>query len=286
MAGSIIALGETDDPLRWVLPLTPQLCTGPRGGTTFMFGGIGLAVAVAAMERATSRAAIWAAAQYVAFARPPATLDIEVDLLAQGSKTSQAGATVRVGSQTVLAAQAALGTRADDASIQTPLMPCVAPAGECPRVRHWEVRDDAVQSLFDVRLAAGRFPDGRLIEGRGAGRLLLWVRALAGHASDTCLLSVVGDYISVAIADALGCYADGNSLDNTIRFAAVEDCSWMLCDIQIESIHKGIVHGGMHIFSQSGRLMAVASQSLILRRRLSTQYGGPPARADADGDME
>ncbi len=287
MAGSIIALTPTHDPLRWTLPLVPGLCTGPRGGATFMFGGIGLAAAVAAMEEASGRPAICATAQYVAFARPPAIVELEIDILAQGRSVSQASAVARVGTQTVLAAHAALGGRRDDGSLQKPPMPTAPLPDACARVRHWNARDDAVQSLFDVRLAAGRFPDGRPIAGAGAGRVLIWVRPLAGHAIDTRLLSVVGDYVSVAITDALGGYADGNSLDNTIRFAAIEDCAWMLCDIRIESIHDGFVHGSMHIFSQSGRLMAVASQSLILRRHPPTHDGRPlPPRPTPDGDHQ
>ena len=40
-------------------------------GFAFMFGGVGLAAAVGAMERTCERPVIWATAQYLSYARPP-----------------------------------------------------------------------------------------------------------------------------------------------------------------------------------------------------------------------
>jgi acyl-CoA thioesterase len=40
---------------------------------------------------------------------------------------------------------------------------------------------------------------------------------------------------------------------------------WVLCDIRIQGIHAGFGHGTMTLFSDSGVLMASASQSVIVR---------------------
>ena len=42
--------------------------------TFFMFGGVGLASAIGAMERTTGRPLIWGTAQYLSYARPPSVV--------------------------------------------------------------------------------------------------------------------------------------------------------------------------------------------------------------------
>ena len=79
------------------------------------------------------------------------------------------------------------------------------------------------------------------------------------------MLAIAADYVASAIADATGLHAGGNSLDNTIRFGKIVPCEWILCDVEIESLVHGIVHGRMHLYSSDGILMATASQSMILR---------------------
>ena len=55
LAGTKAYLGlvPTDDPLRWQLPLRRELMTGGA----FLYGGAGLAAAIAAMELSTGRPA-------------------------------------------------------------------------------------------------------------------------------------------------------------------------------------------------------------------------------------
>ena len=60
--------------------------------------------------------------------------------------------------------------------------------------------------------------------------------------------------------------------NNTIRFARIAATEWLLAEIQIEAVHNGVVHGSMHLFAQDGTLMALASQSMILRL-----WGAPKA---------
>ena len=77
MQASFFDLRATHNPHRWHLPLTPELCVGPPG-QMFMFGGVGLASAIAAMEGTTGRPLIWATAQYLSYARPPSVVDLDV----------------------------------------------------------------------------------------------------------------------------------------------------------------------------------------------------------------
>jgi len=76
-------------PGNYRLTVTKPLCVGPPD-TMFMFGGMGLASALAAVEAHTSRATVWAAAQYLSYARPGTELDLEVIVPVAGKRNSQA----------------------------------------------------------------------------------------------------------------------------------------------------------------------------------------------------
>jgi len=95
--------------------------------------------------------------------------------------------------------------------------------------------------------------------------LIFWLRSREGQAADARLLAIAADYVPSAIAGATGLHAGGNSLDNTIRYGRIVPCDWILCDVQIESLANGIVHGRMNLYAPDGVLMATASQSMILR---------------------
>src|SRR6187431_1670604 len=85
---TFLGLEATDQPHHWRLPVEPRLTSG--GG--FLFGGCGLGAACEAMELTTGRPTVWATAQYLAFARPPSAVDIEVHEPVTGHYTSQARA--------------------------------------------------------------------------------------------------------------------------------------------------------------------------------------------------
>ena len=70
--------------------MTRALCIGtaPR---SFLFGGVGLGAAVTALETATGRPLIWATAQYLAYAEPNSTLDIDVDPVVEDTVTQARG---------------------------------------------------------------------------------------------------------------------------------------------------------------------------------------------------
>jgi acyl-CoA thioesterase-2 len=263
LADAFFDLRATHNPHRWYLPVSNPICAGPPD-RLFLFGGVGLAAAVSAMEQTCGRPVIWATAQYISFARPQTVVDLDVWVPTEGRHSTQARVIGHVGDKEIITVNAALGERPSpyaDQWIQAP----DAPAPEdCPRVEHWRAPTDDINSRFEVRLVRGRYRD-RNVQGRGDGRVVVWMRPKEGQPIGSNLLCVMADFVSVAISDALGETAGGNSLDNTIRFARIEPTEWVLCDIAIEAIQSGVAHGVMRLFSQTGVLMASASQSLILR---------------------
>lgn len=256
-------LKSTHNAHRWFLPVAREITSGPPD-KLFLFGGVGLAAAIAAMERTLERPTIWATAQYASFAQLGSIVDFDVHVVNAGNKLTQARVIAHIDDREILVAAGALGKREGPSDQWIGAAPARPPA-ECPRVRHWRRGDSPLSERLEMRLIEGRFPSGEPIAGRGEGRLRLWVRSTEGVPVSPELLAVVADFVVEATSDALGRYAGGNSLDNTIRFASVGPSEWLLCDLAIEAIHDGVTHGVMRIFSDSGVLMATASQSLILR---------------------
>ncbi len=98
--------------------------------------------------------------------------------------------------------------------------------------------------------------------------MTLWIRPRGGnYPIDAAMLAVMGDYLPGGIGNAVGLPTFGTSLENTILFGLVEPTEWVMCDIRIALVQHGFAHGTMNMFSEGARLMAVGSQSVIVRER-------------------
>jgi acyl-CoA thioesterase len=270
MDASFFDLRATHNPHRWYMPLSPAVCVGPPDGM-FMFGGVGLASAVSAMERTTGRPVIWATAQYLSYARPPSVVDLDVWVPAAGKYNSQARVTGHVGDQEIFTVNAALGARPSELSRQWLQMPDAPRPEECEPAEHWRGGGEGLHSRIEVRVAKGRYGADRVGNAEADGRSLLWVRPRERFPIDAPMLAIMADFVPSGIGNALGQNAGGNSLDNTLRVRRIVPTEWVLCDIRIHGVHGGFGHGAMYLFAQDGELMATASQSLIVRVRESAK---------------
>ena len=259
-------LRATHNPHRWYLPVDPSICVGPPGNT-FMFGGVGLASAVAAMERTTGRPLICATAQYLGYAKPPSVVDIDVWTPVEGKYNTQANAKVHVDDREIIAVSAALGARPGEIVGQWSRMPAAPPPEDCDPGEHWRGAGQGLHDRMEVRMAKGRYGADRVGHAEPDGRTLLWARPREGYAIDAAMLAVMADFVPQGIGNALGNNAGGNSLDNTLRIRRIVPTDWVLCDIQISGVYGGFGHGSMSLFAQDGELMATASQSVIVRVR-------------------
>lgn len=264
---TFIAIEPGATPTQFRLAVTPQLCVG-NPDNLFLFGGAGMAAGLAAIEAATGRPTVWAAAQYLSYARPGKTLTLEVKVPVSGKYTSQARVIISDGDDEILTVNAALGARPNAPEEQWAMLPDVAPPEDCPLMEYnWIRREDDINAAFEKRVAAGRFGGLRAEGGRSPdGIARLWLRMTdPTQPVDRIALAVMADFLPSGIGNALGTAAGGNSLDNTIRFARAVPTEWVLADLRIHSASQGFVHGRVHLFAQSGELLATASQSMILR---------------------
>lgn len=268
MSEQFFDLRPTHNPHRWHMPLTNAVCVGPPG-SMFMFGGVGLASAVAAMEGTCKRPVVWATAQYLSYAKPPSVVDLDVWTPVEGKYNTQARVIGHVDDREIFTVNAALGERPSELSRQWIEAPDAPRPQDCEPAEHWRGSGEGLHSRIEVRVARGRYGAKRAGEEAVDGRSLLWIRPREGFAVDAPMLAVMADFVPSGVGGALGQNAGGNSLDNTLRIRRIVPTEWVLCDIRIMGVHGGFAHGAMYLFAEDGELMATASQSLIVRVRQS-----------------
>jgi acyl-CoA thioesterase len=76
----------------------------------------------------------------------------------------------------------------------------------------------------------------------------------------------MADFAPAALTEALGEPTYGVSLDNSIRFAGMAQTEWILLDIQVEAVFRGVAQIAARMFSQDGQLLAIAGQSAMTYR--------------------
>ncbi len=256
---AFLSLVHPVDTLRWALPLTAAQ-TGGRGS---LFGGVGLAAGIVALEQATGKPVIWATGQYLALTRGEVTIDLEVSLPAVGRNVTQGRVVGHVGEQEIITLLGAAGARPSDAEgcwIQCPQAP---PPEDCPEIVRSQ-EGATVHDEVELRLARGSFGFTGFGTPTEDGRSLLWAR-MPRIEHDAGALAIIADYMPSALGNALGTIAHSTSLDNTIRFGQMQPTEWVLCDNSVEYLGNGFGHGTVHLWSDSGVLLATASQSMIVR---------------------
>ena len=261
-ARTFLGLEGTHNPYRWTLPVHPGVCT-PGG---FLFGGCALGAAVTALESTTGRPLVWATCQYLSYARPPEVLDLDVTVVVSGHQITQARATGHVADREVFTVNAALGARPSDLGGTWAMMPVVPTPDRCTaRERRFETGGEYLPDRLDVRLAAARNFSELPGPGMPGGRCVLWAKLADVLETSTAALAVLGDYVPFGIGQALGLFAGGNSLDNTLRVGRIVPTEWVMLDIRVHQVADGFGHGDVHLWSDDGTLLATASQSTIVR---------------------
>jgi len=256
-----LGLEPSQSPSRWHLPIKPHISVRER----FLFGGAGLAAATTALENATGRPLVWATAQYLDFAPVGATMDLDVHLSVTGQRTSQGRVIGRVGDREIITVIGALGRRDLDLDITWPTAPAARTPEECTS-RHYDYEADSLGKHLDLRFARTTLEDRGGPTGHGAGRVCLWARPPDELQNSAATLSVLGDFVPMGIAIMATEPVTSNSLDNTLRILEVNPSEWYLLDIDAAGIRNGFGHGQLRIWDERGRLQAVASQSVVVRK--------------------
>lgn len=257
---------ERLDESTWRFRVTDRLVTPGR----FLFGGCGLASGIVALEEASERPTIYAAAHYLSFAPLDGEVLVSVNLAVVGRRVTQARATASENGREVLTVNAALGAGELNAPTPWLVMPEVPAPEECPE-RVMPLRIDS--SIFDhieTRIASGRRFD-ELDGSPGSPVSALWARVPSHLEPSAATLAIFGDLVSGGASQPLGRSTMGRSLDNTIRVATLVPTEWVLVEIHLHALVNGFSQGVGYLWSRDGVLLGTASQSMV------SKYWDPPA---------
>ena len=140
-SAEFLDLSHPTDTLKWQLPVIEKT-TGGRGS---LFGGVGLAAGIIALEQATGKPVVWATGQYLAITQQPATLDLEVLLPAVGRNVTQGRVVGHLGDKEIITILGACGSRPNvaqglwetcpDATAPEQCKPCLLYTSPSPRDR-------------------------------------------------------------------------------------------------------------------------------------------------------
>lgn len=223
------------------------------------YGGAGVAVAAAAMEAATGRRLVWTTVQFVGTALPGEVVDVAVDVLADGRAVSQVRVDATVGDRTLFVALGATGLeRADLPAGDLHERPDVPGPDDCP-----PARIPLPRGGHTGHLAACEVRDA----GDGDPSILRhWSRVPGRPSSTAAMLGYLADYVPLVVMLGLGVPGAGTSIDNTLRVGADVASEWVLVDGRGDLAARGYGHGSILLWSESGVLLGVASQTAMLRR--------------------
>ncbi len=249
---------------RWEVPVTPHLVS-PSGG---LYGGAGIAAAIAAMESVTGRPLRWVTVQFSSSAQVGDVLDVGVSVDTEGRRITQATAVAAVGDRVVVRAMAALGEARGDAPRGAWVtMPDVPEPEDCPASGFPVDTTDTFMETMERRRAEGPGWEDFLTHGaRPAGfRICMWARTPGYDAGSPAMLSWLADMVPMAIAGGVGEPVGGTSLDNTLRMVERRRCEWVLLEVRPTATADGYGYGEAHLWAPDGTLLATASQTAIVR---------------------
>jgi len=245
---------EAGGPSSFRMTALPQACVGPDEYQFFM-GGVAMAAAIEALERATDKPLLWATIQFLNHGYLGDEILIDVEATGGGRNVTQMMATLTKQDTVLQRVIGALGERPADRDDVFVSMPDVPPPDQSPpKADDTFGRADNLLAQFERRTA---------FEDNDRGLECMWMRPVFDTEVSAPLLALMSDFFLGAHPATRG----GTSLDNTLRLHAVAPSEWILCVTQFAGFVRGAVHGTQHMFTQDGVLLTSSSQTGLLPNR-------------------
>lgn len=243
------------------------------GGSGSLFGGVGLASGMIALEALTGQPVVYMTCQFASTALPPDELVFAPEVLASGRTVTQARITAANQGKTVLALLGATGDRTEHHRVTGQRMPEAPPPEELEPLRR-EPENPSLHHHVDVRMARGAFgfaPEDALGRGTPSGdsSSLIWMRLPNVH-HDAAAMAILADYLPSGVGNAVGTQVFASSLDNTLRitgpFENDPSSEWVLGESHIEFVGDGFANTRGLLWSRDGRLLASANQTVTVAK--------------------
>lgn len=251
-------------------------------------GGVLMTIAMRAMVEELADADFRAVSAHTHFCSPvPAgPLEIRVEVLRHGTAAAQLRAQLSSTSTPGpgLEVSATFGRDRDGVDLLDAEPPAVARPEELPELRRARVLGEEGEPRFfrnlEQRLALGH-PWWTEDWEAGPARMARWFRyrvpqRLADGRLDPLAIPPIADTMPPALVQKLGPRRDpfhAPSLDLTVHFLDDTRADWLLTDVHAVRARAGYASATSQIWDESGRLIAVATQMMILRRIARGQSG-------------
>ncbi|EIV91119.1 acyl-CoA thioesterase II [Frankia sp. QA3] len=240
-----------------------------------LWGGCGLAAAIAFVQACGGRDCLWAHTQFLAPVHAGEEVELSVDPGSGGLsqvvvRATAAGRLVFLAGGTFSRVTGAVSRFGPDGDWAPDPDGC--PPREYPT---WlDFPRDGVISLVEQRWARPARTD---LDGRpGGGRSALWLRLRPRLPLHAGVLALLGDFAPVGLIEATGDMAAGTSLDNSLRIVTVPTGEWVLLDVRVEAIVRNVAQVRGWMYDRTGALVATVSQTALVHRVR------PPASASRD----
>jgi acyl-CoA thioesterase len=244
--------------------VTPHLCRID----SHLYGGAAIASALAAFERATGWPALWSTTQLVSAADLGETIRLDTTVVARGKSMAQVQttATATARERLVFTSIGSCGLpRPDGLSGVWPSMPAVTPPEASEPMSNR--LPPGMELTAGSHLASDHRIATRLDEmaGRHEG-VVAWARFRGAFSQfrpggTAASIAYLADIVPFAISRAAQVAGAGTSLDNSLRVVEPVACDWIMIEASAEAASGGYGHGHLRVWSQSGRLLAVGSQT-------------------------
>ena len=253
-----LGINKTPDEMVWELPVTAEI----TGGAGQLFGGCVVGAAAALLEQVTDRPVGWVTCQFGTGARPGDLIELRAEVVSQGRTVTQAKVHTTLDGQPHTTVLASLGTKQFDEHSPARPMPTVPGPDECSALV-FDKGAGGLNDRLDVRSVEPLPTDSPLVDGEPARQttIHLWFRFDGETSGDVFSVSIAADFFPPALSAAVGRRVFGASLDNTVRFIDRAQSEWILAEMTVDSIRDGIGHGTTYVWTQCGRLLAIATQT-------------------------
>ncbi len=240
-----------------------------------IYGGTAIAASMMAMEAATQRDVLWVTTQFVAPAPNGHVIEMQTDVLASGKRTAQVRVTATIDGEVMYASLGSTGVpRENGLTGQFESMPVVTAPEDSVARMHGHPRAEAPTEPGWQRECEYLVPEILSTERGGAGTMAMWTRFRSGRPMSPAQIAFAADMVPVAIARGADKMGAGTSLDNSMRFAGASDTEWVLLELQGNMAAGGYGHGIVRVWSQSGKLLAVGSQTASMTYMFSAGGSG------------
>ncbi|CAJ63040.1 hypothetical protein; putative Thioesterase domains [Frankia alni ACN14a] len=230
-----------------------------------LWGGCGLAAAIAFVQACGGRDCVWAHTQFLSPVRAGEEVELSVDPGTGG--LSQAVVRATAAGRLVFLAGGTFSRVSGVVSRFGPAGDWAPDPDGCPPREYptWlEFPRDGVISLVEQRWARPARTD---LDGRpGGGSSALWLRLRPRLPLDAAVLALLGDFAPVGLIEATGDMAAGTSLDNSLRIVSPPVGEWVLLDVRVEAIVRNVAQVRGRMYDRAGALVATVSQTTLVHR--------------------